>query len=374
MKFMVFLLVMLLVYQILIAIAARSLSWLFAKQFSTQTLKYARIGFWLLAESMAAALLLRHTWHHGMKLAAIMWVILFYITLFAITGKVLLLLSRWLLKEKQQGIFANILRWVLPSLWMALMAHGIYAAYNPIVMQYNITVDKPMQKPLRMVLASDLHLGLLVREGHLSFLQQVTDQHQADFIVLAGDIMDDNSIEYDRLNLAHAMKQLHAPMGVYAVMGNHDRFSHRNNVQALKALPNLTLLQDEVITLPNDINIIGRLDDQYPERKSTKTLTNKINNPWPILLIDHEPTQIQAHSKQKIDIQVSGHAHRGQIFPANLISQKIHFFDYGYLHLNNRHFFVTSGLGFWAVPLRIGTRSEVMLINIKSSKAPSQKH
>jgi len=84
----------------------------------------------------------------------------------------------------------------------------------------------------------------------------------------------------------------------------------------------------------------------------------------PVILMDHRPTDIEQHANLPIDIQLSGHAHNGQIFPANLIVKFIYRLSYGYEQINQGHFFVTSGYGFWGVPMRLGSQSEVMIIDV----------
>ena len=64
-------------------------------------------------------------------------------------------------------------------------------------------------------------------------------------------------------------------------------------------------------------------------------------------------------------MQVSGHVHNGQIFPANFIVQRLNRIAYGYGKINDSHFFVTSGFGFWGVPFRLGSQSEVWIIDVK---------
>ena len=85
----------------------------------------------------------------------------------------------------------------------------------------------------------------------------------------------------------------------------------------------------------------------------------------PVILMDHRPSEIMAHSKLPIDIQLSGHIHNGQIFPANLLAAYVNRLAYGYEKIGLGHYFVTSGYGFWGVPLRLGSQSEVWIIDVK---------
>ena len=75
--------------------------------------------------------------------------------------------------------------------------------------------------------------------------------------------------------------------------------------------------------------------------------------------MDHQPVNLSEPENQGIDLQVSGHTHRGQIFPANIITNRIFEIDYGYLKKNNSQFIVSSGYGTWGPPIRIGSHSEI---------------
>lgn len=83
-----------------------------------------------------------------------------------------------------------------------------------------------------------------------------------------------------------------------------------------------------------------------------------------MILLDHRPSQIDQNSQLPIDLQVSGHTHNGQIFPANFIVKAINRLGYGYQSFNNTHVVVSSGYGFWGVPFRLGSQSEVWVIKL----------
>lgn len=85
-------------------------------------------------------------------------------------------------------------------------------------------------------------------------------------------------------------------------------------------------------------------------------------------MLDHRPTEIEKHSKLPIDLQVSGHTHKGQIFPANLITALIYRLDYGYEKIGLGHYVVTSGYGFWGIPMRLGSQSEVVILDVTGTQ------
>jgi len=101
---------------------------------------------------------------------------------------------------------------------------------------------------------------------------------------------------------------------------------------------------------------------------ATTALLAHVDTEQPIVLLDHRPSDIEAHSQLPIDLQVSGHTHNGQIFPANFIVSAINRLGYGYEAIGKGHFVVSSGYGFWGIPFRLGSRSEIWLINLVGNK------
>lgn len=83
--------------------------------------------------------------------------------------------------------------------------------------------------------------------------------------------------------------------------------------------------------------------------------------------MDHQPREYKNMKKAGIDLDLSGHTHGGQLFPANFITHAMYENDYGYLRIGNLHTIVSSGYGLWGPPFRIGTQSEVVVINVTFS-------
>ncbi|MGB2783968.1 metallophosphoesterase [Psychrobacter sp.] len=261
------------------------------------------------------------------------------------------------------------LRILALAVFIGLFVYALYSAYVPVVRELSINIDKPLAKPLRIAVASDLHLGRLFGSGAIDRLHHLMVNHTADILLMPGDIMDDNTQAFTDYNMAKNLAELckSLPYGVYATLGNHDLYGHEQPiVQALRAT-GVQLLNDEVIGIEHEgqpIWLVGRFDNHKRQRVATTDLLALVDTAQLVILLDHRPSDIAEHSQLPIDLQVSGHTHNGQIFPANFIVSAINRLGYGYEAIGKGHFVVSSGYGFWGIPFRLGSRSEIWLITM----------
>lgn len=264
-------------------------------------------------------------------------------------------------------------------MFICLFIYALNSAYVPVVRKLTVNIDKPIQGQLRIALASDMHFGHLFGSKAIDRLRRLVIQSQADILLMPGDIMDDNTKAFNTYNMANNLSELctSLPYGVYATLGNHDLYGHEKPISHALRDAGVHLLNDEVHCLmyqDQPIWLVGRFDNHKRERVATTELLAQVDIDQPVILLDHRPSDIDAHSKLPIDLQVSGHTHNGQIFPANFIVNAINRLGYGYEVINNSHFVVSSGYGFWGIPFRLGSRSEIWLITLtgKNSKPSSQ--
>ncbi len=229
---------------------------------------------------------------------------------------------------------------------------AVYNAYMPVVRHIDIQLDKPMAVPIRLAVASDLHLGALVGNRQLQKLGQILSDEKVD-------------------NFA---KMINTPkFGTIASLGNHDLYkvdaydSINDAIYHAKA----RLLKDQigVVDIVKDnqsvtLQFIGRYDDHKNDRLPTDAFMADIDHNLPVILLDHRPSQIASNAKSPIDLQVSGHTHKGQVFPANFIVDRLNVVGYGYQKINDMNVVVSSGFGFWGVPFRLGSQSEVWVIDL----------
>ena len=243
-------------------------------------------------------------------------------------------------------------------IFFPLIIYGFLNAKNVSVKQLKFSHSK-IKKNLNFVFLSDIHIGSNSPKI-LNKMIPLINQQNPSFVLIGGDLIDSSSFKIQDLD---EMKNIKAP--IYFVTGNHEYYiedsqKHLNDFknQNIKVLDNESIIIEE-------IKIIGLSDKQKKEIK-----INKFNQLFDIdyfnLLLVHQPS-IWNSLKEKANLTLSGHTHNGQIFPFNLIV-KIQFPQiYGvYSHLKN-YLYVSSGAATWGPKIRIGSKNEIICINLNSS-------
>ena len=251
---------------------------------------------------------------------------------------------------------------------------GYFNATHPQVKTLDLDVNKSQNaSSLKIVAVSDIHLGPLVGKNMLELLVKMVNQQKPDIIILAGDILDESQESIIREDTGNPLRKFHAPLGVYAVVGNHEYIGGISSaIKYIQSL-NITILRDSVVEINNSFFLIGR-DDHGMGRGSNKTrkplneLVMNVDKSKPLILIDHQPYNLQDAVNNGIDLQISGHTHNGQFWPFNYLIQNIFELSWGYKRKVNTHFYVSSGYGTWGPPVRIGNRSEIVVLNLNFDK------
>ncbi|KAF0568113.1 Phosphoesterase [Psychrobacter nivimaris] len=272
----------------------------------------------------------------------------------------------------QSNEMAIGLRVLALFLFLGLFIYSLYSAYTPVIRKLSINIDKPLTKPLRIAVASDLHIGRLFGVKAIDRLQQLMIRSGADMLLMPGDIMDDNTEAFNAYHMEQNLAELCSslPRGVYATLGNHDLYGHERPISEALQNAGIQLLNDEVLYIEHEgqpVWLVGRFDNHKRQRIATTDLLTQVDTSQPVILLDHRPSDIDNHSQLPIDLQVSGHTHNGQVFPANFIVNAINRLGYGYEQIGKGHFVVSSGYGFWGIPFRLGSRSEIWLITLSGN-------
>ena len=221
---------------------------------------------------------------------------------------------------------------------------------------------------IRIAQISDVHLGLIVRKERLGLILEKVKAAAPDMLVSTGDLVDGqiNSLE----GLADMIKEINPRYGKFAVLGNHEYYAGLKQAIAFKKAAGFTLLRGEGISIDGIINLIG-VDDPaakyfngYDESMEKHLLASFPRERFTILL-KHRPL-INKDSLGLFDLQLSGHVHKGQIFPFSLLTKIYYPKDAGLLRVNGGILYVSRGSGTWGPPIRFLAPQEVKVIDIVS--------
>lgn len=235
-----------------------------------------------------------------------------------------------------------------------------------------LTIPKGQSKlnELNVVMASDIHLSPIDGERLLTRIIDKMNSLNPDIILLAGDIVDDKAEILEARGIGKSFHKLKSKYGVYSINGNHEFINGVESSVMYAEHLGIKTIRDEYILIDSSFYIVGREDKAMPQftgkqRKSLKEIISNLDPDYPKILLDHTPFNLNEAEENKIDLQLSGHTHHGQIWPANLITNMIYEISWGYKKKGNTHYYVTSGAGTWGPPVRTGSRSEIVNIKIQ---------
>jgi predicted MPP superfamily phosphohydrolase len=252
---------------------------------------------------------------------------------------------------------------VVVGLLVILFSWGTYNAYSPVVRHLEVSIDKPGE-PLRLVVGSDFHLGVLSNKSHLQRFVKLSNEANPDAVLLVGDIVDDDTIWFVKEGMNEVMEELEATYGVYGVLGNHEYYGGEipKFVEEM-GKAEVQILMDETIFVGNRFYLTGQEDVTNKSRIPISNLKPDDKEvPW--IVMNHTPYDLHNPQDAGVDLHLSGHTHHGQMWPNNYITDVIFEVDYGHLQKGSMHALVSSGFGFWGPPTRIGSRSELWVVDI----------
>ena len=237
--------------------------------------------------------------------------------------------------------------------------------HNKQRQEINLTTNKHLKRPLKIVMLSDLHAGFHNRRAEVGRWVDLINAEHADLILIAGDMIDGNVRPLLAQGTAEELKRLNVP--TLACVGNHEYITGIDKSLELISQTGINLLRDSSLTIGN-VTIVGRDDRMNRRRKSVEQLMQTTNRDNYIILLDHQPYHLEEAEQNGVDLQLSGHTHRGQVWPLNWVTKKMYECDYGSYRRGNTDYYVSSGIGIWGGKFRIGTDSEYVVINVSPSE------
>ena len=267
------------------------------------------------------------------------------------------LLPKTCLKDSLTGLLSVV------GIIALIMVLGGFQYHHKHREELTITTRKPIEKPLTVVLASDLHIGYHNRKAELARWVDLINAEKPDLVLIGGDIIDRSLRPVVEGRYAEEFRRIQAP--VYTVLGNHEYFSHVEQAERFFRDAGIVLLKDSVVHFKG-IDVIGRNDRMARRRATVKELSDGLKGFT--LMLDHQPFNLQDAEWAGIDFQFSGHTHRGQVWPLSWITDAVYEKSWGHHQRGLTRYYISSGLGIWGPKIRIGSRSEYLVLHLQNHK------
>ncbi|MFA5073042.1 MAG: metallophosphoesterase [Nitrospirota bacterium] len=251
---------------------------------------------------------------------------------------------------------------------LVVSGYGYFEAKDIQTERITIETSKLPQGTDRLTIAqiSDVHLGLIIREQRLARMLEMVREAKPDILLSTGDLVD---AEINHLTgLAELLREVPTTLGSYAITGNHEYYAGIKKAIAFTRNAGFTLMQNSFVEAGPII--IAGVDDrtaiqmQIQEPVSEQELLKKLPRDRFILFLKHQP-RIDPSAIGLFDLQLSGHTHKGQIFPFSLITYSLYPSHAGILDLGSGSLlYVNRGTGTWVPPVRFLAPPEVTIIEL----------
>ena len=248
------------------------------------------------------------------------------------------------------------------ALLVTLIAGNIHY-HNNVRQEIHLTTDKQLEHPLKIVMLSDLHAGYHNRRAEVGRWVNMVNAEHPDLVLIAGDIIDGHMRPLLEQGTVEEFKRLEAP--TVACLGNHEYITGIDKSIDFIEQSGISLLRDDNVSV-GYVTIIGRDDHSNQGRKSVSQLMQGIDRMRYTILLDHQPYHLEEAEQNGIDLQLSGHTHKGQIWPLSLVVKSMYECAYGQWKRGKTDYYVSSGMGIWGGKFRIGTDSEYAVITISN--------
>ena len=254
---------------------------------------------------------------------------------------------------------------------VAALAINIYGWFEARAVRVErVTLESAKLPPgverLRIAQISDVHLGLLAGEKRMARILRSLEGERPDVLVSTGDLIDGKIEKVEAV--ATLFSKIPTRLGKFAVTGNHEIYAGLRESVAAMGIFGFTLLRGEARKIDNVLNIAGVDDPAAGSDGDEKAILARTRNGLFTLFLKHRPDPGD-DTAGLFDLQLSGHAHYGQLFPFRYVTGLFHPLQNGLYNLSNGSALYTSrGSGSWGPPVRVLARPEVAIIDIVRMK------
>lgn len=261
-----------------------------------------------------------------------------------------------------------------------ILLYGFWNMGHVVEKDYTVYTDKEIRgEGYRIALISDLHYGTTMDGDKLREICKRIGERRPDLVVLCGDIVDERTTAKQMTEAVAALGGIPRTFGTCYVFGNHDRadyvespaFTGEELEQTMEA-HGITVLSDTSVRINGELTVVGREDRSFfgdAGRLSGQELLTGLDLREFLLLLDHQPCELEENRRAGYDLQLSGHTHAGQIWPVGLVSGLLGFgeMNYGYKDWDGFQVIVSSGIAGWGYPVRTGAHSEYVIVDLQNS-------
>jgi len=270
-------------------------------------------------------------------------------------------------------------KWVIPVRTAAvglgvigIVAACIGGAARPRIVQIDAPIDglRPGTHPIRLLQISDLHLGAMAGRTRVRTVLDLIDETAPDVIAVTGDLVDRDLVVTRRL--LPELRRIHAPLGVFAVLGNHEYYNERGPQASreLIAEAGFRLLENTSVELAEGVWLAGVPDDAsagfrgHPRADLDMTLAG-VPSGAGIVLLQHTPGREAEAAGRGVDVMLNGHTHGGQVWPFHLLVRRSYGHIGGVRRIGSMLQVVSRGAGLWGPPMRLFAPADVVLLTLR---------
>lgn len=255
---------------------------------------------------------------------------------------------------------------ILMPISLILCIQGYYNTMLPVVTRYDVTLPyagKP--KELKIALVTDIHFGDIIKVEQVRKMAKMVQDEHPDYVFVGGDQLDYYFYHVkENPEITSIMKSLHPdPSKIFHIVGNHEHYiDFEEKCDWLSSIG--ILLRDQVVQLEDSLYLIGRDDAFFKPRLPLVKLVNEVPVGATTLVLDHQPIEPEEERAMGIGLAMHGHTHNGQFIPFKWLLGLRFENSYGYLEKGGTQYITSSGFGLSSSPIRIGTESEIVIINL----------